>query len=230
MIAASVQSTPTTQTTVFDSSLRVLESYLTRGTSVGLLRGALRVRGWMDLDLESRGHDEPLLAEIDSHLRYFLSDETRRRACLAALRALRPSRYEPRRHSAEPVAVPIREEPDVLRARSRARDMAREVGFTHTDQIKIATAVSELARNIVRYAGQGVITVRVLSAPRAGLEIVADDHGPGIADLDAVLAGEFESKTGMGLGLRGSRQLMDDFQITSTPDQGTHVVMRKLQR
>ena len=66
--------------------------------------------------------------------------------------------------------------------------------------------------------------------PCAGVEITADDKGPGIADLEAVLGGEFKSQTGMGLGLRGSRRLMDDFEVRSAPGEGTHVVMRKLRR
>lgn len=212
---------------VFDASLKVLEGYLTRGTSVGLLRGALRVRGWLEPDLESHGHDEPLLAAIESHLRAFVPDTLRRRTCVAELRALRPAHAETHAHLGEPTTVPIRDDPDVVRARSRARDLARDLGFSHTDQIKIATAVSEVARNIVRYVGEGVVTVRALSTPRPGLEICAVDHGPGIPDLDAVLGGEFESKTGMGLGLRGSRRLMDDFQVTSSPGLGTRIVMRK---
>ncbi len=223
-------SVATQQRSVFDSSVSVLEGYLTRGTSVGLLRAALRIRGWLEHDLESRGPDESLLKRIESQLRVFVPEETRRQACLQELRALTPAGCWPGPQATDTVTIPVREDADVVRARNSAREMAREVGFVHTEQIKIATAVSEIARNIVRYAGEGLIRLRALDAPCAGVEIAADDGGPGITDLEAVLGGEFKSKTGMGLGLRGSRRLMDDFQVRSAPGEGTHVVMRKLRR
>jgi serine/threonine-protein kinase RsbT len=93
-------------------------------------------------------------------------------------------------------------------------------------QTKVATAIAELARNIVLYAISGELRIAVIDTPRRGVEVVALDEGPGIADLDLVLNGNYKSKTGMGMGLRGARRLMDTFEIT-TSSQGTQVLTRK---
>jgi signal transduction histidine kinase len=118
----------------------------------------------------------------------------------------------------------IRNEADIVRVRDRVRLVARELGFDNVTQIKLTTAVSELTRNIYEYAQTGSITVSVIEKDgRAGMEIVCEDSGPGIADLDRVLAGQFQSSTGLGKGLSGSRRLMDDFHVTSRAGAGTRV-------
>ncbi|UJR86642.1 ATP-binding protein [Sandaracinus amylolyticus] len=124
-----------------------------------------------------------------------------------------------------PVEARIRVEDDVIRARAEARDLAARVGFDPVDAIKIATVVSELARNIVMYAGTGTITVRPLVAAR-GLEIESVDSGPGIADLDAILGGRYRSRKGLGLGIAGSKRLLDSMDVTTGPT-GTRIVGRK---
>jgi serine/threonine-protein kinase RsbT len=100
--------------------------------------------------------------------------------------------------------------------------------MSETLRTKIVTAVSELARNQFAYArGTGQITLRPLTLPRAGIEIDAKDEGPGIANLDEIMAGRYKSPRGMGVGLRGTKALMDEFTIMASVGAGTHVVARK---
>lgn len=128
------------------------------------------------------------------------------------------------------IEVNINVEGDIVRARGAGRDMCRELGFSEINQVKVATAISELARNIFHYAKTGRIVVRRLPAPRPGVEIVASDRGPGIPDVKLVLSGSYRSRTGMGKGLLGARRLMDHFEVESGPDKGTTVVLRKYVR
>ena len=93
--------------------------------------------------------------------------------------------------------------------------------------VKVATVVSELARNIHQYAGEGVILLHPLNGTRPGMRVTARDSGPGIPHLDQVLSGRWRSKNGMGLGLLGTRRLMNTFEIVAPPGQGTTVVVEK---
>lgn len=123
----------------------------------------------------------------------------------------------------------IAAEDDVVRARQIARTIAGALGYAGQDQTRIATAVSEVARNAFMYARGGRVRFAVdRTAAQPAFEIVVEDRGPGIADLAAVLDGSYVSSTGMGLGLRGVRRLMDDCVIESAPGTGTRVTMSKL--
>jgi serine/threonine-protein kinase RsbT len=127
----------------------------------------------------------------------------------------------------------VRGEDDIVAARQRARELARALGFGLVDQSRIATAVSELTRNVVRYAtnSEGEVWLRVLDAdPRLGLEIVVADQGPGIEDVEHALRAGTTSGAGLGLGLPGTRRLMDEMQLESTPGRGTTVTVRKWRR
>jgi len=127
------------------------------------------------------------------------------------------------------MVVAIQHERDVVTARQRARQIAELFGFEHQDQVRIATAVSEIARNAFRYAGRGQIHLSVEGqTPPQFLRIVVSDKGQGIKNLDEILAGRYRSATGMGLGLIGARRLMDQFTIESQPGVGTVVRMGKL--
>ena len=129
--------------------------------------------------------------------------------------------------------VAIHGENDIVFARQRAREVARSLGFGAVDQSRIATAVSELTRNVVRYAtnGEGEARIRVLlgtDAGRAtGIEVVVADEGPGIPDLDAALREGFTSGIGLGLGLPGTRRLMDEMEVSSAVGSGTTIIIRK---
>ena len=126
------------------------------------------------------------------------------------------------------LSVRIRHEHDIVAARRRARQIAEAVGFAVPEQTRIATSVSELARNAFRYAGGGVVDFGIEGALAPQLLTVrVVDGGQGIPDLDLVLSGRYQSATGMGLGLIGARRLMDAFDIKSGPN-GTTVVIKKL--
>jgi RNA polymerase sigma factor (sigma-70 family) len=124
------------------------------------------------------------------------------------------------------VTVPIGADPDIVTARKAARELAVRAGFTGADLTLLATAVSEVARNIVRFAGSGEVTVELLG-PRRGVRVVARDAGPGISDLDSALTDGYTTSDGLGLGLPGSRRLMDEFDISSEVGRGTTVTMTK---
>ena len=127
------------------------------------------------------------------------------------------------------LSVTIKYEEDVVIARQRAKQIASLLSFDLPDQTRIATAVSEIARNAFLYARSGQVKFQIegQSAPQIFL-IEVKDEGPGIANLTAILQGEYHSKTGMGLGIVGTRRLMDQFEINSAPGQGTTARLKKL--
>jgi serine/threonine-protein kinase RsbT len=129
------------------------------------------------------------------------------------------------------VHVAIEHELDIVTARQAGREMAAQNGFTATDQTLIATAISEVARNIVVYARQGEVVVsRIDKEGRVGIQVIARDHGPGIDSLELALRDGYSTKQSLGLGLPGARRLMDDFAIESELGHGTTVTMRKWKR
>jgi serine/threonine-protein kinase RsbT len=117
---------------------------------------------------------------------------------------------------------------DIVRARQVGREMAASLGCSSTDLTMVATAISEIARNLLTHAGGGELEMRfVYHRGRRCLEIVARDDGPGIADLDRALEDGFTTSEGLGLGLPGARRLMDEFTISSELGRGTVVTMYK---
>src|SRR2546423_6944692 len=126
------------------------------------------------------------------------------------------------------LTVALQHEHDIVLARQRARQLAALLGFDMQDQTRIATAVSEIARNVVAYTPGGSIEFALEgdSTPQV-LLIRISDQGPGIANLEAILEGQYTSPTGMGLGLLGARRLVDQCDIQTSPD-GTVVTLRKL--
>jgi signal transduction histidine kinase len=127
----------------------------------------------------------------------------------------------------------VRREADIVKVRERVRRLAREMRFDTTTQIKITTAVSELTRNIYEYAGSGAITLAVAfrrGIPNAaGLQLTARDEGPGIAEasLHSIMRGQYSSPSGLGVGLTGTRRLMDEFEIESAEGAGMRVTIIK---
>jgi RNA polymerase sigma factor (sigma-70 family) len=128
------------------------------------------------------------------------------------------------------VRIHIHTDADIVRARQSARQLAAQLEFSRTDLTLIATAVSEIARNIVRFAGQGQMFIELLDQPRAGVRIVAHDAGPGIADVELALSEGYSTYGGLGLGLPGARRLMDEFTLRSAVGEGTTVTMTKWRR
>src|SRR4051794_20455679 len=143
--------------------------------------------------------------------------------------------YRPRRKTTQRSAMTglltlaLKHEQDVVKVRQRARQVAAALGFNNQDQVRIATAVSEIARNAFSYAGGGKVEfhVEAQASPQAMIIRIVDE-GPGIPDLDAVLTGRYQSRTGMGLGIVGARRLMDECEIRSQPGNGTEIRLGKL--
>ena len=124
--------------------------------------------------------------------------------------------------------VSISSDRDIVTARQRGRELAISVGLSASEATLIATAISELARNIVTYASTGEIALSVSQAQdRVGLTIVASDGGPGIADIEQALRDGFSTSGSLGVGLPGVRRLMDEFSIRSAPGDGTVVTVTK---
>jgi RNA polymerase sigma factor (sigma-70 family) len=129
------------------------------------------------------------------------------------------------------VRIPIQTDADVVTARKQGRELAAQAGFSATELTIIATAISEIARNIVMFAERGEVLVSLVGEHgRQGVTVVARDAGPGIPDLKQALRDGYSGYGGMGLGLPGSRRLMDEFEIISEADEGTTVTMTKWRR
>lgn len=124
--------------------------------------------------------------------------------------------------------VKILKEWDIVAARQMGREIAKNLGFGTVDQARITTAISELARNIYLYAGEGEICFEVLeSLDHKGISIVAKDNGPGIRDLSQVMEDGFSTSGGLGAGLPGVKRLMDEFDIESELGTGTKITTSK---
>lgn len=130
--------------------------------------------------------------------------------------------------SAAEIRVAINSDQDIVGARQKGRTLAAQLGFSPADATLIATAISELARNIVSYARKGEIRLQAIqNATRQGILVTAADEGPGIRDIQQALRDGFSTSGSLGLGLPGVRRLMDEFQITSQPGHGTTVTVKK---
>jgi serine/threonine-protein kinase RsbT len=125
------------------------------------------------------------------------------------------------------IRVPVASEQDLVKARQRGRALANEMGFSAGDATLIAAAISELARNIVTYAGSGMITLS--GAPDGTLILVAHDEGPGIRDTELALRPGYSTSGGLGLGLAGVRRIADHFELHSNSTGTTVTVRRKRQ-
>ena len=127
-----------------------------------------------------------------------------------------------------PLRVPIAAGVDIVTARQEGRDLAERMGCSSIESTMIATAISEIARNIMSHAGRGEIVISAVAIDgRNAVEVVASDEGPGIADIERALQDGYSTGEGLGLGLPGAGRLMDHFEVRSEVGVGTTVVMRK---
>lgn len=125
----------------------------------------------------------------------------------------------------------VTQDSDVIGARQQGRAMAAQLGFSRPDQALIATAISELARNIVSYAKRGEIEItEITQGRRLGVQVIARDQGPGIADLNSAMTDGFSTGNSLGLGLPGTKRIVDDFDIQSAPGQGVTIRIVKWTR
>jgi serine/threonine-protein kinase RsbT len=124
--------------------------------------------------------------------------------------------------------IAIRADTDIIDARQRGRTMALDLGFRSSDATLIATVISEVARNIVTYARAGEVQLTTLAERGLrGIRVIASDRGPGIRDLELAMRDGYSTSGSLGLGLPGSRRMMDEFHIASEPGQGTTITMKK---
>jgi serine/threonine-protein kinase RsbT len=129
------------------------------------------------------------------------------------------------------IRLQIRSEQDILTARQRGRELAARFGFGGSDLTLVATAISEIARNIVEYAGSGEIAFSLVhDGSNRGIVVVARDEGPGIADVTLALQDGYSTGRTLGLGLPGARRLMDELEVESEVGRGTTVTMKKWMR
>lgn len=129
------------------------------------------------------------------------------------------------------IVISIQHEADIVNARQKGREIAGTIGFSSTDQALLATAISEIARNIVSYAGQGTVTLRTVEeGMRRGVTVVAKDQGPGIPDVELAMRDGYSTARSLGLGLPGARRIMDAFELESTVGAGTTITMTKWKR
>ena len=127
--------------------------------------------------------------------------------------------------------VSIKADVDVVVARQRARGLLSGWRFSGSELTLIATAISEVARNIVSYAGRGEIVLRIVKrGQQRGLLVIARDQGPGIGDTERAMEDGYSTSRGLGLGLPGSKRLMDEFELVSEVGKGTEVTMIKWER
>jgi serine/threonine-protein kinase RsbT len=209
------------------------------GSTAGAVAAQLnRTRARMRVEyLLAAGHVEPPTERCRPVLLAISSGDRRRQREVDAARHLldcdlcarlsEPLVGRGRRRDDDEVRVPVRSDGDVVAARAAARELAAKSGFSATDLTLIATAVSEVVRNIVKFAESGDVLLELLEEPRAGIRIVARDTGPGIADVERALRDGFSTYNGLGLGLPGARRLMDEFAVVSEPGHGTTVTMTK---
>jgi serine/threonine-protein kinase RsbT len=127
------------------------------------------------------------------------------------------------------IKITIRSESDIVTARQEGRKLAAESGFSNVDQVLIATAISEVARNILSYAATGEIIISQGLGPekKKCITIIARDEGPGIPDIELAMRDGYSTGKRLGLGLPGARRLMDSFHITSEVGKGTQIIMKK---
>lgn len=209
--------------------LGVLERYFSPPLAKTLLTVTRRREG---LEQETRPHLPRIVAALERALPGYLADGERRNACTRDLRKLIQGSTPASNDHVSPGGgssrfnFEILSEQDLHRVTETVRSLSRDLGMSPLDQTKLTTAVSELTRNVLQYAGSGKVFITRLNG-RPGLEIVAEDRGPGIADLELVLSARYASRTGMGMGLKGTKRIVDEFEIDSAKGRGTRVLIRK---
>jgi serine/threonine-protein kinase RsbT len=216
------------------AAVEVLSRYFSPPLASTLLNITLRREQLAASELGTAGANR-LADALERTLPSYLGEPEKRKACVAELRRVLAS-AEASAQRANGVGFqrcgdfPILREGDLHDLTETLRALLRDIGFSALDQTKFLTASSELVRNILQYARTGQVSVsRATRAAneRAGLELVASDNGPGIADIGHVLSAQYRSKSGMGIGLKGARRLVDEFELDSQPGRGTRVTIRK---
>lgn len=202
-------------TVTYQNILGVLMRYLSRVNAQLALDRAL---GRVDLDADAvlEHHVDSVIPQLERTLNLFV-ERARMPQLINELRQQNDVRLR-----VEPSTIAILSEADLSHARVQARQMCQDLGVPSLMRQKVVTLVSELARNIVLYAQQGRVELSPFLEPKKRIVVRATDEGPGISNLEQILAGEYKSKTGMGMGLRGCKRLADRFNI-ETGSWGTRI-------
>jgi serine/threonine-protein kinase RsbT len=199
----------------YDQLLSLLQRHISHINAQSIVGRALRDAG-IDKRSLTEAHLPRLLARLEPGLRLFVRPTILPRV-REELKALCGTPEPPK-----PVIQAVKTEPDISDVRSSARWLCEQLGAKKISSQKVATVVSELARNIYMYAGEGKVELYPESTPRAKILIRAIDSGPGIGHLDEVLSGSYRSRTGLGAGIRGVKRLADRFDIKTSPG-GTRI-------
>lgn len=213
-------------TSVEKKLLTTLKTFLNEIVAKSLMSLSMTTAN-VNLSALEPGDELRLFRELEKGIRICLQNPASQNECIRSLSktlVLQTNEVLARSKRAE---VPIITESDIVTARTLGRDMCKEIGFSPTDQVKLATAVSELARNIVQYGGRGKIVLTALNGKKPGLEVCARDEGPAMENVDFVLSGPYRSKIGIGRGLAGTKNLVDDLDIKTDARNGTEVTARK---
>lgn len=187
-------------------------------------------RSHADLNRLESPAREKFLVELKKGISVFIKEPEARTRCTIALeQALTARGSKPAREQGH-VIVEVATDGDVLVARNKGWYLCQEVEFPSNLKVTLVTVITELARNIVQYAGKGKIDISVSSVAPAYVQVVASDSGPGIKDLSGILSGNYKSSSGLGLGLKGVKRLMDECEIRTGPGTGTTVTAKKFVR
>jgi len=206
-------------TTDFERLARILERHLSPMNARSVLRQSLSEHKLSSTQF-AMSDLRVINGSLERGLRLFTTESVSTRA-LRDIAALRSTSAGP--GQVQPCGIEINTEPDISRARSAARGMCEQLGAKGFSLQKVTTIVSELARNIVSYAGTGKVELSVKSGAKPRMVIRAVDRGPGIPNLTHVMSGEYRSRTGLGRGIIGTKRLADHFDIT-TGSSGTQVL------
>ncbi len=210
------------------TALDIMGGYVGSIVARSILQGAITASGINPATITPT-QTARFLHALESGIRVFVADPVMADECCQRLGDALSSDEETaaRTGDSDSLTVEVTGEYDVVMARGRAREMCAKIGFAQSEQVKVATVASELARNIVQYAGSGRLEFHAVSGSRSGIEVQAIDEGLGIHNINEILSGEYKSRTGMGMGLVGAKRLMDDFSIETASGKGTHVTARK---
>ncbi|HOX45455.1 MAG TPA: ATP-binding protein [Myxococcota bacterium] len=204
----------------------VLSDYLSQVIVPAVLRTAVR-RAVPDPKVVTMADRKNLLQQLQRSVNLYMANRTAFEKCSQQLEDVLLGDLPAPRPEDRLRTVQVKIDADIVTARAVVRDMCRTEGVARALEVTLATVISELARNIVLYAGSGVLTLTVLEGKPSVLQIQSIDSGPGIRDLASVLDGSYRSKTGMGLGLAYVRKVMDEVVIDSSPGKGTSITARK---
>lgn len=213
--------------TIENRIVQVLKEHLSEIIVQSIVKLSV-MRTGVDLDALSDDDCRLLLQELSVGFRLYLESPAEQEVCEEKISAVLKKSTGASPGVGREEIIPVNSEADIVIAREMGRRICGQIGFLMSGQVKVATAISELARNIVQYAGSGSITLRVIRRrDRQGIEIISKDNGPGISNLEEVLSGSYVSRHGMGKGLTGCRSLMDEFDIVTAPEAGTTITLRK---